>query len=567
LTGDGALGYCATRQEAPGVSQCSGSTEEELMGEEEEVLERGRRMGRREFLIAGAGAGLALASPINYAAVARARSLPIAKGGKFAYGVASGIPTTSGVTLWTRLNGLDRSSKLTVEVATDPNFRNVVAQRRDVVADAKRDFTVHTRIRGLTPAKQYHYRFETQSSDSRVGTFRTLPPPDSNQELRIAFCSCQSYEAGYYTPHAELAKEQDLDFVLFLGDYIYEHHYYDGPAGRVDKTGVNKDGDVQSLAEYRKKYRFYQSDKNLQDVHAAHPFVAIWDDHEVEDNYAGKHPDSASTDPAHFENNNNYARRVPFGQRRANGYKAFFEAMPRIQRASDPTKLYGSLRLGRMAELFLTDERQYRDVQPCNDVQLQACPDDMTPGRTFLGSTQKRWLKGAVPRSQARWNLFASETMMMALDSSPGVHANQDQWDGYSAEREEILSSFVSAGVENLVVLSGDIHTFIAGNLTTTGESTGTPVGVELVGGSLTSFGLPEELGIPAATLEALREASDPHTIYADFEHRGYGVITISQDEVIGEFKAVNSTQTRTSTPVTLAKFKVESGTPTLQQI
>ena len=219
-----------------------------------------------------------------------------------------------------------------------------------------------------------------------------------------------------------------------------------------------------------------------------------------------------------------------------------------------------------MAELFLTDERQYRDQQPCNDVQLQACPDDMLPGRTFLGDQQKTWLKSSLPRSQARWKLFASETMMMALDAAPGQHANQDQWDGYSAEREEILSKFHSKGVKNLVVLSGDIHTFIAGNLTTTGEASGTPIGVELVGGSATSFGLPEELHISPATLEALRQASDPHTIYADFEHRGYCVVTVKSDEVLGEFKSTN-TQSPTSPTTSLAKFKVEAGTPTLQQV
>jgi alkaline phosphatase D len=532
----------------------------------EDLLDGGRRLKRREFLVAGAGVGLALASPINYAALARSRRLPVAKGGKFAYGVASGIPSPDAITLWTRLKGIDRSSKLKLEVATDSHFRHLV-RRHDVVADANRDFTVHTRVGGLKPSKEYHYRFETENSESRVGRFRTLPPANSNQQLRIGFYSCQSYEAGYYTAHAALAKEQDLDLVLCLGDYIYEHHYYDGPAGRVDKTGANHDGDVQSLAEYRQKYRLYQSDKNLQDLHAAYPFVVIWDDHEVEDNYAGTQPDSASTDPEHFENNNSYARRVPFGERRRNGYKAFFEAMPRIQLRKHPNRIYGSFRLGNTASLFLTDERQYRDPQPCDDVQLQSCPDDLQPGRTFLGANQKRWLKGAVRNSQAQWNLLASETMMMALDATPGQHANQDQWDGYSAEREEILSSFHSAGVQNLVVLSGDIHTFIAGNLGTNGESSGDPVGVELVGGSVTSFGLPEELGLPAATLEALRQASDPHTIYADFERRGYCVATVSQDELIGEFKAVNSTQTKTSPAFSLAKFKVESGTPSIEQI
>src|SRR4051795_12168645 len=478
---------------------------------------------RREFVVASAGAGLALAGPgpLNYVAIARAKKLPVATGGKFAHGVSSGFPSPRAITLWTRVAELERSSRLTLEVATDKHFKHVV-KRREVIADAARDFTVHTRVTGLKPAHEYHYRFHTKHKDSRVGRFRTLPPADSNQTLRIGFYSCQSYEAGYFTAQGALAKEKDLDLVLMLGDYIYEHHYYDGPAARVDKTGANKDGDVQTLAEYRQKYRFYQSDKHLQDLHAAHPFVVIWDDHEVEDNYAGSQPDSASTDPANKENNNQYPRRVPFGARRKNGYKAFYEAMPRI--APKANRNYGSIRLGKMAELFLTDERQYRDQQPCNDAQVTDCPDDMAPGRTFLGGPQKAWLKSALPKSKARWSLLASETMMMALDSVPGSHANQDQWDGYSAEREEILSDFVDKKVDNLVVLSGDIHTFIAGDLYTNGETSGKLVGTELVGGSATSFGLAEELGLPPELLDSLRKSADPHVIYADFVHRGYCV-------------------------------------------
>src|SRR5215212_3220728 len=363
------------------------------------------RVRRREFVIASAGAGLALAGPgpLNYVALAKERKLPVAKNGAFAHGVASGIPSPKGITLWTRVSELTRSSRLTLEVARDKHFRHVV-KRQEVVADANKDFTVHAQVGRLKPAHEYFYRFHTKGKNSRVGTFRTLPPADSNAPIKIGFYSCQSYEAGYFTAQGALAKEKDLDLVLCLGDYIYEHHYYDGPAARADTTGANKDGDVQTLAEYRDKYRFYQSDKQLQDLHAAYPFVVIWDDHEVEDNYAGSGPDSASTDPANQENNNAYPRRVPFGDRRKNGYQAFFEAMPRI--APRGNRLYGSLKLGNMAELFLTDERQYRDPQPCNDVQVTNCPDDLQPGRTFLGAAQKSWLKGAVPKSKAKWSLL-----------------------------------------------------------------------------------------------------------------------------------------------------------------
>jgi alkaline phosphatase D len=533
-----------------------------------ELDEPGRKLGRRQFLIAGAGAGLSAAGVLNHAALARAKALPVAGDGSFAYGVAAGFPSSSGVTLWTRVAGLDRSAKLDYEVASDQDFRHVVASSR-ATAQASRDFTVHQPVSGLTPATEYFYRFATSKHDSRVGRFRTLAPADSMAPLKIGYYSCSSYEAGFFTALGGLASEPDLDMVICLGDYIYEHHFYPGPAGRKDHTGKNRDGDVQTLGEYRQKYRFYQTDPHLQDMHAAYPFFSIWDDHEVENNYAGDEPDSADTDP---KQGDGVPRRVSFPQRRRNAYQAFFEAMPRMQMKGDANRIYGSIRLGKMAELYLTDSRQYRSEQPCDDVQIQACPADQEPGLTMLGATQKAWLKKAVPASTARWNLLTSETMMMALDSTaaapgvPGNSVNQDQWDGYAAERTEILTSFLNDKVQNLVVLSGDLHTFIAGNLTTTGDSTGTPIAVEMLGGSATSLGLVEETGISATTLDQLRRTADPHVIYADFVHHGYCVLDVTKDEITGRFRTADTSHA-SARATTLATFKVSSGTPELTQV
>jgi alkaline phosphatase D len=522
----------------------------------------GQGLRRREFLVGGAGAGLAVALPINYAALARASRLPMAKGGKFAHGVASGLPSTKGITLWTRVSDITKSAKLNLEIATDKNFRKLVDQQK-VTADSKRDFTVHAPVKGLDPATEYFYRFDTGDKSSKVGKFRTLPPSDSKTPIRIGYLSCQSYEAGYYNAQAGLAKEKDLDLILFLGDYIYERHYYNGPADRADTTGANGDGDVQTLPEYRAKYRLGQSDKNLQALHEAYPFVSVWDDHEVEDNYAGDQQDSAEPDPS-LENNGT-PRRVPFGDRRKNAYKAFFEAMPRIQQKGNPNQIYGSMQLGGLVELFFTDQRQYRDPQPCNDVQLQACADDDNPARTMLGSKQKTWFKKALNGSKSPWKLWASEVMLMSVDASPGQHSNHDSWDGYGAERKEILEGFLAAGGKNLVALTGDIHTFFAGDLGTNGESTGQPVGVELVGGSATSFGLPEELGVPSSALAALAGA-DPHIKFFDFDKRGYAVVEASKKELTAEFKSVD-TMTKGAKPVSLAKFQVNSGTPAVNQV
>jgi alkaline phosphatase D len=528
-----------------------------------------RRLDRREFLLAGVATGIAVATPLNYAAIARAKKASQTEGA-FLHGVSAGAPESDAIELWTRLSELDRNSHLTLEVARDSGFGNVVRSHQ-VQAHQGDDFTVHSRVAGLQPDSEYFYRFHTGGADSPVGRFRTLPPPDSNRPIRIGFFSCQSYEAGYYTAHAALSQEPDLDLVLCLGDYIYERHFYPGPAARADTTGVNGDGDVQTLAEYRQKYRLYQTDPNLQAVQAAYPLLAIWDDHEVEDNYAGDGPDSIQPNPE--LENNGAPRRVPFEQRRRNGYQAFFESIPRQRHQAASDGIYGSLRLGNLVELFLTDERQYRDPQPCNDHLIVACPDDEAPGRTMLGDRQKRWFKRAVESSPATWKLWGSEVMVMSLDTAkatattPGAHANPDQWDGYSAERKEILGEFVDNGVRNLAVLSGDIHTFFAGNLTTTGGAPGQPAGAELVGGSITSLGLPEATGIPSSVLQGLRQAVDPHIVYADFDHRGYCVVTVSQDELIGEFKSVSTIQQPTAASSTLARFRVPSGSPSIEQI
>ncbi len=524
--------------------------------------EAGAPLRRREFLIAGAAAGIAASVPINHAALARGRGLPVAKAGRFAHGVSSGFPTSGAITLWTRVAELERSSRLTLEVATDKGFRRVV-RRKQVTAAARDDFTIHERIRGLKPGREYHYRFETKHKHSRIGRFRTLPPPDSRQPLRIAYFSCQDYEAGYYNAHAAMAKD-DLDLVICLGDYIYERPYYPGPDDRADTTGVNDDGNVQTLAEYREKYHLYQSDRDLQALHAAHPFISIWDDHEVEDNYAGDEPDSAEPDQS--KENNGVPRRVPFAKRRRNGYKAYFEAHPRIRlRRAEKNQIYGSVRLGGLAELFLTDQRQYRDPQPCGDKLLTPCPEADDPGRTLLGAEQKKWFKRAVPKSSARWKLWASELMVMSLDLPAGQAVNLDSWDGYQAERAEILESFKAKGVRNLAVLTGDIHTFIAGDLSTNGRSSGEPLGVELVGGSVTSLGIPEALGVPSSTLYPLAGANDPHVKFVDFDKRGYCVLEVGKKTLEATFMSCDAL-TKRAKPVELARFRVDAGDPTLHE-
>jgi alkaline phosphatase D len=490
--------------------------------------------------------------------------VPPATAGGFSLGVASGMPSTTGAVLWTRVDDLARTSLLTLEIAADKDFRKVV-QRRRIRATAVRDFTARHTATGLKPGTEYFYRFHTKTTDSPVGRLRTLRPADSAEPVRIGVMSCQSYEAGYYTALAGLAAEDDLDLVVGLGDYIYEHHFYDGPAARKDTTGANKDGDVQTLAEFRSKYRLYKADKNLQAVHQQFPFVSVWDDHEVEDNYREGGPDSASTDPDRFENDNEYPRRVPFAERQRAGYLSYFEYMPIVRRRPVQNVIYGTVDLGRHATVFLTDQRQYRSPQPCSDQIAVPCAAASDPAQTMLGAKQKAWFKDALKQSRSTWKLWASEVMLMGWDSAPGVQLNQDGWDGYKAERTEILQHVVDNGIKNLSVLTGDIHTYVAGSLYTDGRVTGKPVGTEFVGGAVSSLGLDSTFG-PAASGAPLLRATNPHLAYFDAVRRGYMTVTASADDLNVRFRSPASTQVEQSPVSTLASFTVASGSTTVQQ-
>ncbi len=527
-----------------------------------ESLVGSQRLGRRSFLIGALATGGALAAPVNYAAVARNRRIPRAKHGKFDLGVASGFPRPQGIELWTRVGELKRTSKLNVVVATDRKFANVVDEKM-VTAREERDFTARTFVKGLKPDHHYFYRFVTDDSKSPVGRFKTAPPLNSHKPIRIAFYSCQHYEAGFYNAQRAIANEKDLDLVLCLGDYIYE--YSDGNGVRRDTSGDNHDGDAQLLREYWSKYRLYKSDRDLQAMHAAHPFLSVWDDHEVEDNYADGQPSSHQQDPTKTQLKD-YPRRVPFTQREANGYRSFFNYMPRARFKGDRRRVYEEYRLGKLVDLLLTDERQYRDRQPCNDAQLAGCADADSP-RTMLGARQLDWLLENLKASPATWKLWGTELMVMATRIAPGVPAQVDAWDGYGYERKRILDFILDNNVQNVVAITGDIHTFFAGTAYTTGDqATGRPAFPEFVGGSATSTGLPESTGLSPTTLAALA-AINPHIAFYDFVKRGYGVIEIGPSETTCELKAVDAKTPGASTPTTIAKFRVPLGARSPERI
>ncbi len=511
---------------------------------------------RRDVLKAGvaAGAPLVLGTPVAGAAK-RIRPEALLADGTFELGVSAGQPRTDGAILWTRVGEVGRSGRLSYEIARDPGFRDVV-RRSTTRAAAVRDFCVRQPVTGLEPGEEYFYRFHTKRSDSPVGRLRTLRPPDSREVTRIGFFSCQKYRAGYYTAHAGLAAEPDLDMVVCLGDYIYEEREAKSTP-RKDTTGANRDGEVQTLPEFQEKYRLYKRDPHLQAMHAMHPYVAVWDDHEVENDYAGQGPGDVVD------------RRIPFAARRRNGYEAFFQYHPVQRDADDRSRIYRSIPLG-AAELFLTDQRQYRDALACEP--LTPCPQGAAAGRSILGATQRDWLLDGLARSRAPWKVLASQVMLAGLDLPPGVQLNADQWDGYADERRIIGERLLAAGVRDVTTITGDIHTFFAGTVTTTGRTGGTPFATEFVGGSITSGGINETLagrGVPAGggplTPRTLLTAN-PHLAYAETEAKGYGVLEAAPDELRVTFRSPSTITAPTATTSDLARFRVGRGSLAIER-
>lgn len=274
----------------------------------------------------------------------------------FSLGVASGDPLPDSVVLWTRLapdplrGGGMPEEDVQVEwvVAQDERLTRVV-KRGTALAPAALAHSVHLEVSGLEPDRWYWYQFRVAGEASPVGRTRTAPPLEADPRLlRFAFASCQHYEQGFYTAYRHLANE-DLDLVFHLGDYIYEN------SGVREQVRFHTYTELATLQDYRNRLALYKTDPDLQAAHAAFPWVVTWDDHEVDNDYAGKI--SENNDPE-----------AAFLQRRAAAYQAYYEHLP-LRRSSMPrgpdAEIYRSLPFGRLARFYILDTRQYRTDQPC----------------------------------------------------------------------------------------------------------------------------------------------------------------------------------------------------------
>jgi len=531
-----------------------------------------RRLTRRHFLTTGSAALLVATGMRARPASAAALSISATS---FTLGVASGDPTHNSVVLWTRLatdplNGGGMPSvpiPVEWEIGTDPQLSYIV-HRGVELAQPEFAHTVHVPVFGLAPDRWYWYRFRVGSDTSTVGRTRTLPPPGAKPDkMRFAFVSCQNFEDGYYTAYEHLADE-DLDFVIHLGDYIYEGGA--SPGGPRQHLG----GESMTLVEYRNRYAQYRSDPNLQVAHALFPFVVVPDDHEAENNYAGA-----------ISEDNDIPGRAPvppdvFLQRRADAYRAYWEHMPLATPPPDgpSIQLFRRFRFGRLAEFSMLDTRQFRTNQPCGgpldqlppagDDLAFACGQQANPAATMTGAVEEAWLFDGLASSPACWNVIAQHVMMSRVNffpTGPAPLYNMDAWDGYAAARTRILEFVRDRQISNVVVLSGDIHSSWVANLRANFDQPGSPVvATELVGTAISSSFAPQFI---AAIQAALQHPTNAHVKFFDGLFRGYVRCEVDAARWRAHFRVVDTVLAPQAAVQTLATFEIRDSAPGADQI
>ena len=506
-------------------------------------------LARRAFLQRAALAAAATQLP------GRAWSNPALRHDPFALGIASGDPTPDGVVLWTRLlpeepGALQAPLTVRWELADDAGFRRIV-QRGQALALPEWGHSVHVELQGLAADRWYHYRFQCGNAVSATGRTRTAPAPSAlPARLRAVYASCQRWEHGYYAAWHHAAQDAP-DLVLFLGDYIYEYAMPHDTQGLARLQSLPL---ARTLADYRDRYALHKSDPLLQAAHAACPWAVTWDDHEVQNDYAGTY--GRGHDAA------------AFAPQRLAAWQAFYEHMPlraaSLAKGVGALQVYRSLRWGRLADIHLLDARQFRNWQACRApgsssaaaVKPEECPEWGAPQRTFLGTAQEQWLARQLAGDTARWRVIAQQTLFSPRHYPSGKRST-DSWDGYPAARARLLQSLAQHPQPDTVFLGGDIHQNYVCKVLADAEREDAPVlASEFCGTSITS-----RSGTRQAQADAVVR-HNPHILLARSEERGYGLVDITPRRWTTTLRALADPLRADSGAYTLARFVVEPGRP-----
>ncbi len=443
----------------------------------------------------------------------------------FYHGVASGDPLSDRVVIWTRVTPQDSvpTIKVAWEFSSDEDFSKLITSGEKKTGP-ERDYTVKVDVGGLAPGKSYHYRFKALGATSVTGSTRTAS--QQAEEVKFGVISCSNYEWGYFNAYGALANEE-LDAVVHLGDYIYEY----GPGAYGDTTLGRTpipDKEIVTLQEYRTRYSQYRLDPDLRAAHAKHPFINIWDDHEITNNSYKDGAQNHQEEEGSYEERKNVARQV------------YYEWLP----IRESEKHYRKFSYGQLADLIMLDERLEGRTQQADSLQDPSLRD---PDRTMLGAEQLDWLLTNLKASGARWKVIGNQVIYSYLNWGHATfNINLDSWDGYPIEQEKIAGTIKANDLSNVVFITGDTHTawaFEATNKPFDGYNQETGEGafaVEFGTTSISSANSNELFPIEAVLQheqKIVNSPINPHLKFTNMRDHGYLVLTLTADKATSQWK------------------------------
>ena len=587
----------------------------------------GRHGNRREFLrLLGLGF-LASYTVMSAGEATAAEDAAVDEAGTtFPQSVSSGDPTPTGVICWTRLapGVVTGNDGLVLEIALDRDFTRRELRVRVPAAQITPvlDHTVRVDLDGrLKPDTIYYYRFIYRGVRSRTGRARTLPHPhdDAFDALKLAVINCHDYTNGFYGAFGAIASDASIDFVLHVGDFIYETTSNTSFQDAQERPITLPSGSTVALGldDYRTLYQTYRTDTNLRAALENHTWMVIWDDHEMANDQYHDYPNDSAGAPDHpYTKEANAADLLR--QLKFDSQQAWFEySAVRVRFNESAADIFGRLqiyrnfRFGTLVEMFLTDERTYRSSHPSGE-NLPGIPDGFgaryltapspgqtDPTRTMLGDTQRAAFVQSVTGSRALWKGWANEVLFSPLQvavtpellsilpvdlaglltESPGVGGlatvDNDSWDGYQYERTLITTAMHAAGVKNLVVLSGDLHTYVASyvKIDYTDPDNTNPanvVGVEYMTPAITSSNLQEQLGLSdqaEAGLEAVSTGLNKHLVYLNSHQYGYATVKFTRRHCDYTMYVVDKNTPAPAAPLVARKFRTPVGKALIEDI
>jgi alkaline phosphatase D len=525
------------------------------------------RINRRQAL---AGVSSALLLPLAGCATARRGA---GTNAAFAHGVASGDPDHSSVVLWTRISGQNGTVGGTWRIAADPRFRDIVDSGK-FGTDASRDHTVKVLADGLEPGRQYFYDFRTDGYRSATGRTRTLPTGHV-ERLGIAAASCANFPFGFFNAYEAIANDPAIDLVLHLGDYIYEYgpDGYGGPTGAMIGRVHEPPHETVTLRDYRVRHAQYKADPGSRAMHAAHPLVAIWDDHE-----------SANNPWMGGAENHQPEAEGAWSERRRASLQAYFEWMPVREpgNASDRSEYWRHFRFGDLASLVTLETRhtgraeQLLYSEHLADIATMADRDRFlrdvlgAPGRTMISDAMATFVHTALSEAVEAgrtWRIIGNQIPMARnhvprldhpffarreSDETDPVAAELarlkrlgeldlplylDPWDGYPWARERFYELCTGSGATDLLVLTGDSHSFWANALY---DAAGESMGLEIGTAGITSPGDFVAFGPEGAELmDRLLAEHNREVTWTDGRHPGYVRVELTHETGRADFVTV----------------------------